>query len=358
MRTAICTAGLVALFWIERLIARGVTSLRHHKESFKPESQTKNALIQPRNLEAVKDLTRLCINACGMYNGRGVIPLLICLALATAAGADLRFTAANGGFEFNTGVLAGKLHGDGKSVGALPVTYLPTGAVLTQSMGLAGHYRLFSGSHRFGTGAWYWPTEAKLLDDGAAEVYWPAAEDRPFEMWAVYRWVTPSTFDVETRVRPKTELEQFELFMAWYFNGDFNISMVHTPEGFVAAEQEAGAWQLFPRDGDSARMAQDGRWDVPPNPVKWTIRPAFDQPIGVRRGKNGGITAVVMSRPEDCFAISTPHQTDPHYSLYLSLFGRTIRAGETARVRTRTVILPEATDAEIVDLYNRFKSGR
>jgi hypothetical protein len=298
----------------------------------------------------------LPVSARGMYNDRGVVPLLISLALAAAA-AGLRFTAAPGEFEFDTGVLAGKLHGEGKSVGLLPVTYLPTRSVLTRSMGMAGHYRLFAGNHRFGSGAWYWPSEAKLLGDGVVEVHWPAAEDRPFDMWAVYRWVTPSTLDVETRILPKRDLEAFELFMAWYFNEDFNTSLVHTNDGFLAAERQAGAWQMFPRDDESVRMAQDGRWKAPPNPVEWTIRPVFDQPIGVRRAKNGGITAVVMSRPEDCFAISTPHQEDPHHSLYLSLFGRTIQSGDTARVRTRTVILPQATEAEILNLYKRYVAG-
>jgi hypothetical protein len=280
------------------------------------------------------------------------------VALASTAIAELRFSAGNGEFGFDTGALAGKLRAGGKSVGLLPVRHLPTGAVLTRSMGLAGHYRLFSGNDRFGSGAWYWPSEAKPLDDGSVEVHWPDAGDRPFEMWAVYRWVAPSTVDVETRVRPKRDLESFELFMAWYFNEDFDASFVHTGEGFVAAEQAAGAWQLFPRDSKSARMVQDGRWDVPPNPVKWAIRTAFKRPIAVRRGKSTGITAVVMSWPEDCFAISTPHQADPHHSLYLSLFGRTIRAGETAKARTRTVVLPQSTDRDIEELYEKYITGQ
>jgi len=42
-----------------------------------------------------------------------------------------------------------------------------------------------------------------------------------------------------------------------------------------------------------------------------------------------------MGSRKDCFAIFTPFQTEPHYSMYLSLFGRDLRAGQTAETRTR-----------------------
>jgi len=64
----------------------------------------------------------------------------------------------------------------------------------------------------------------------------------------------------------------------------------------------------------------------------------------VRRHGASGLTAVLMAPAEDCFAVSTPHQREGHYSLYLSLFGRTIQAGETARARARLVIVEPASD--------------
>jgi hypothetical protein len=126
-----------------------------------------------------------------------------CLLAQDGPAHRLRFTAGRAGeFVFDTGELSGKLRKEGKSVGLLPVVHTATGKVLTSSMGFAGHYSVFSGSRRFGAGAWYWPSTATLLDDGAVEVHWPAtADDRPFDMWAVYRWVGPLMLDVETRVR-------------------------------------------------------------------------------------------------------------------------------------------------------------
>jgi hypothetical protein len=61
-----------------------------------------------------------------------------------------------------------------------------------------------------------------------------------------------------------------------------------------------------------------------------------------------------MAPPQDCFAISTPHQAEGHYSLYLSLFGRTLKAGETARARARLVIASSPSDNQILALYQAY----
>jgi hypothetical protein len=42
---------------------------------------------------------------------------------------------------------------------------------------------------------------------------------------------------------------------------------------------------------------------------------------------------VLIAQTNDCFAVSTPHQTEGHFSTYLSLFGRDLPAGETAFAR-------------------------
>ena len=276
------------------------------------------------------------------------------------AGGGLRFKSAGGGeFEFNTGVLAGKLRAEGKSVGLLPVVHLATGATLTRSMGFAGHYRVFSANHRYGEGAWYWPSMAKLLEDGAVEVHWPAAEDRPFEMWAVYRWAGPAAVDVETRVRAQAELRDFESFLASYFSDRFSSAQVYArgPDdkpAFLPADEPNGLWQMFPRDSGALRLIHDGRWKIEPHPVDWAIRPALAQPVAVRRDQRSGIVAVLMAPPEDCFVVATPHQTEPHFSLYLSLFGRTLKAGEQARARVRLMIVESPGSDRVLGLFQEY----
>lgn len=291
------------------------------------------------------------------------VPLFFLLAAASAQeGSGLRFKPAAGGeFEFNTGVLAGKLRAGATTAGLLPVIHLASGTDLARSMGLAGHYRVFTANHRYGAGAWFWPSEARLTEDGAVEVHWPRAEDRQFEMWAVYRWAAPATLDMETRVRSTVDLPGFESFVAFYFPEQFASSSALVKGGgsgapeFLAATESGGAWQMFPRDAQAISLIQDGRWKIEPNPVDWVIRPMLAKPVAIRRDDKSGIAAVMMAPPEDCFAIAMPHQTESHHSVYLSLFGRTIKAGETARARVRMVITQAGADSRNVDeLYRGY----
>jgi hypothetical protein len=255
-------------------------------------------------------------------------------------------------FAFDTGVLKGKLRADGKTRGLSSVVHLPTGATLDSSMGLFGHYRVFSANKRYGTAAWDWPSEAKLRLDGSVEVRWPSAEDRPFELRAVYRWAAPNILDLETSVQANTNLAKFESFLASYFAEGFTNSCVYVQSNsqpwLKAADSSGGIWQAFPRDDQMVAIIQDGRWKYQPYPVDWTIGPLLAKPLGVRRCPANGLSALLMSPPQDCFAVSTPFENEPHRSMYLSLFGKDLKTGETARARARLIIALELSDAETV----------
>jgi len=264
------------------------------------------------------------------------------------------FSAAGANeFSFDTGVLRGKLRAEGRSTGLSSVIYVPAGMRLDSSMGLLSHYRVFSAGKRYGTAAWDWPGEARLGSDGAVEARWPAAEGRPFELRARYRWAAPNILDLETTVVAKTNLPRFESFLASYFTADFTNSLVwaggsDARRQLMAADKSHGAWLAFPRDDGAAAMIRDGRWKFEPNPVDWVVMPRLTRPLAVRRAPATGLTAVLMSPSNDCFAVCTPQQSDPHDSLYLSLFGRDLKEGETARARARLLIAPELSEAEIL----------
>ena len=85
--------------------------------------------------------------------------------------------------------------------------------------------------------------------------------------------------------------------------------------------------------------------------------PPLVHPLAVRRAPATGLTAVLMAPPGDCFAISTPQQSDPHDSLYLSLFGRDLSAGETAHARARLLIAPRLSQDEILNAWKNY-TGR
>ena len=115
-----------------------------------------------------------------------------------------------------------------------------------------------------------------------------------------------------------------------------------------------GLWQAFPRDDEAAAIIQDGRWKFPPSPVDWVIRPRLARPLGIRRCPANDLSAVLMSPPQDCFAVLTPEEANSHRSMYLSLFGRDLKAGERATARARLVIGTNLAGEEIDRIYSDY----
>jgi hypothetical protein len=123
---------------------------------------------------------------------------------------------------------------------------------------------------------------------------------------------------------------------------------------FLTAKKSFGDWQMFPRNEFVLPIIRDGRWQKEPNPVDWKIMPRMAMPIALRRGSQAAPTAILMAPPDDCFAIATPYEGEGHYSMYFSLFGRDIKAGQTAKARLRLVVTNTASDREILDLYRKY----
>lgn len=299
--------------------------------------------------------------------------VLGCLALLggalvlprTAVGEEpsFRFHPDGAGFAFDTGLVRGKLRANGKSQGLSSVVHVPTGAVLSRSMGLMSHYRVFSANHRYGDAAWNWPSEARLTPEGTVTVRWPAAEGRPFELRSTYQWVSPAELDVVTSVQAVTNLLKFESFLACYLDSAFTNAQVQVASlptakgpGFLDLEEKFGLWLVFPRDPAALSIVEDGRWKYPPSPVDWVRMPALASPTIVRRSPSNGLALVFMARPQDCFAVLAPHQTEAHYSMYLSLLGQDLAPGKTAHARARLWIAQNPTASQITTAANRFKA--
>jgi len=281
----------------------------------------------------------------------------------TGGRSTLAFTVnQDGGYEFDTGLLRGRLREAGKGLGLSSAMHVPTGTKLNGAHGILSYYRVFTTNKRYGTAAWSWPSSSKLLPDGAVQVTWPEADDRPFQMVAVYRFDDDSTLDVETIVKASENLSKFEVFLASYFHESFPLPQVFvTPDAkivgkriFMKAKKSFGDWQMFPRNYDVVPIIRDGRWQKEPNPVDWKIMPLIAKPIALRRGSKAAPTAILMAPPDDCFAIATPYEGEGHYSMYFSLFGRDIKAGQTARARLRLVVTNIASNREILNLYKKY----
>lgn len=285
-----------------------------------------------------------------------------CAALAgEPSTARLAFAAEGKEFRFDTGLLRGSLRREGRSLGLGPVTDTASGAALAGPYGLFSHYRLLDAERRYGDGAWGWASAARLLPDGAVEAHWAADQVHPFDLKAVYRWAAPDTLDVTTSVVAKKDLSGMEVFLASYFVG-FSQSFVYVkacPEaggkaGFLEARKPSGVWQMFPRDAEAVKLLADGRWRRPPSPVDWKVMPQFAGALGLRRSARTGLTALVMAPPGDCFAVATPYGEEGHGSLYLSLFGCDIKAGETATARSRLIIGGDISNERAIALYDAY----
>jgi hypothetical protein len=279
---------------------------------------------------------------------------MVCLLPPSAVrAASLRFAAGQKGeFHFDTGVLKGVLRAEGKSKGFTSVVHAPSGMrVDRNTMGLLSPYRVFKTNYRYASAAWDWPSQANLEDDGSVSVLWPVEKDRPFELKARYVLVDSETLSVEFQVKAVEILPAFEVFLASYFDTPFTNAMVLAKgsEGgaahWISATQAQGDWQMFPREDAVIPMIQDGRWKQEPNPVDWFQLQKFSEPKAMRRAGSDGLAAILSADTKDCFAVSMPFQTEGHYSLYFSLFGKTINAGETAVAKARMQITsrPEAS---------------
>ncbi|MCC6142923.1 MAG: hypothetical protein IT368_03845 [Candidatus Hydrogenedentes bacterium] len=285
--------------------------------------------------------------------------LCLCLAgigVAQEAGGFVA-GAVPGEYRFDTGVLRGVIREGGISIGLVPAIHTPTGTELAKTPGLLNFYRVFTTNKRFGDSMRVVESETTLTGSNTLCVRWPSAPERPFALTATYHWCAPDSLDLVTEITAAEALPDLEVFLSSYFTEAFPLPLVYARDeagraAFAPAPESAGIWHMFPRDDVSVTMIQDGRWAIPPNPVAWVIRPRLAAPVCLRRSTSG-LTCAIFARPEDCFAIATPHAGEGHYSLYQCLFGRTLQAGEKAEARVRLVVGP-LSDEAVLRRYEEF----
>jgi len=277
-----------------------------------------------------------------------------------------------GFYTFDTGVLRGKVRLNGQSQGITELMHVPTGTPMASGgrlPGLFSYYRVLATNARYGKAVRDWPTETKILPDGALEVFWPAGEDHPLEITAVHRWTRPDTLDVVTTAKPLEDMPQFEVFISNYYEKPFRGRVyVTAPDDaaaglrFVPIDQTPdakGRYVMIPRDEPGLALIRDGRWTYPPNPVDWDTIRWLAAPLVMRQDATSGLTALMMCPPEDCYAVSSPWNPETpdaggYRSLYLSFFGRDVKAGQTVRARCRLVIARNLTDQDAVEQYERY----
>ena len=303
------------------------------------------------------------------------------LALAPSADANppgklaFRPAAEAGYVSFDTGLLRGQVRLDGKRQGLSSVVYVPTEMELATSVGLLSYYRVFSAGTRYGKAARDWPLKVALSEDGALVVNFPPGDEHPLEITGTFRWRAPDTLDLETSVTPQAAMPKMEVFLSSYLIEGFEGLLYLKPNRFAKGKAATfvradwselfdGNYLVFPRDPEVLPMIYDGRWEFPPSPVTWAFTRYLAAPIAIRRHREAGLTAVFMSTPEDCFALSVPYNKDPadnvahHGSVYFSLFGVDVAAGQTIKARCRVIIGKDLSDQAILQRYQEYLAER
>ena len=82
--------------------------------------------------------------------------------------------------------------------------------------------------------------------------------------------------------------------------------------------------------------------------------PRLSAPLALRRDAKSGLTAVLMSRPNDCFAVAMPYGEEGHRAVYLSLFGGDLKAGQETSASARLVIGKDVSEGRAMELYRAY----
>jgi len=266
-----------------------------------------------------------------------------------------------GEYLVDTGALRGTFRLEGKSIGFVPFFSVSPELEISGSPdilpGLLNFYRVFTTNQRYGESVRGVVSKAELVDGKTLKIVWDADESRPFILTAIYQWKNPEMLDLYISVEAKQTLPNFEIFLSSYLTEKFPESYVYaqTEEGdkFLSTPMDAGFWQVFPRDEQAIPIIQDGRWTIPPSPVDWAVRPFFKEPIIYRVNDDTKLAVVHIARKEDCFAVLTPHVGEKHYSMYFSLFGKTVEGGQTVSTTVRMIIAP-MSEEQIFKAYQEF----
>jgi hypothetical protein len=214
-------------------------------------------------------------------------------------------------------------------------------------------------------------------DADAVEIAWPATDTHHGQITARYEVRTPAAVDLTVTIRARATYPGYELFLSSYFDKVLRPHVCLQPvRGHKSAE--ASPWVLplvndafrgtvlvFPRDAHAARRCVDGRWDrleaKIPTVQMCPVR-RYAQCVAVMRDPQQALGVVLMSRPSDCYAISTRYHADDDqqrlttYSAFdLSLFGDDLLPGVERTVRVRLALTPlDREFSQALELYRAF----
>ncbi len=197
-------------------------------------------------------------------------------------------------------------------------------------------------------------------EDGISFTWMPTIR-RQAKVKVKFTFRQPNIIDMDMWVETLTNYPGFEILLSAYMAPGFESGVYVAKEEFGPIEGEQirlvdqpmihGIWPFFPRDEAGANLLTDGRHQK----GRWFWRMAIGRRYAMPLAffSKNGVDAIVMGRPEDVYAVGATYKGDAenddvagHRSLYLSLFGENLKAGEGRHTQMRMIIDDFGSDAE------------
>jgi hypothetical protein len=270
-------------------------------------------------------------------------------------------------FDFETEQMQGTIRLDGAYHGVTRLVDKRTGLqVIDPRYSALNLFRLMSVNRLMGVPRHMERTIA--TDPDSVQVTWPATETHAGEISARYEVVAQNAIDVTVTVKSQGTYAGYEVFVSSYFEkglrphvhlqalrGETRSLVVPTLNDVFR-----GTLLVFPRDAHAARRGLDGRWD--PHTIQLCPVRHYLHCIAYLADPDNRLAVVLMSRPRDCYAISTRYYAEDDadrltdYSAFdLSLFGSDLLPGDEQTATVRLVLTAPGDDqSRPLELYRAF----
>src|ERR1043166_7535920 len=268
----------------------------------------------------------------------------------------LKHNQGSGLVEFETDEMKGVLQADGDRHGVRQLLHKPSGVEIVNSdLMVLNLFRLFAVHLGMGTPRLFKRTWK--VDGNAVEISWPRTDEHHADLVARYEVHEPNLVDLTITVRSQGTYAAYELFLSDYFNTSLrpHLYVKGNPQGPTPEKPELIAPKgndvtrslglVFPRDFFAAQRTGDGRWERDEMGMPITRLAAmryYAYPFAFQGDTERGMAAVLMSRPQDAFAVITGYDTDDpkdawknQNPMYLSLFGNDLLPGDERTVKVR-----------------------
>ena len=278
-----------------------------------------------------------------------------------------------GKWGFETDEIVGYIQPDGDRHGIKELTHKPSGVqVVHPKYDVFNLFFMFSTNHCMGTARDNKRTIE--MDDETIEIHWEPTEDHKAEITAKYEVVKPNIIDLSITVHSNWPYPGYEVFLSNYFQRSLKPHVYVQGSPFDDPADKArwiapqvndvfvGTGLVFSRDQHAARRSVDGRWDRIWGLYQWNPQRYFEFPVIMSVDAEKGVAAVLMSRPEDCYAVISGYDSDndddpfaDQNPLYMSLFGDDFRVSDerTVEVRFAVTEIDEAM-SQPLGLYESF----